>query len=696
MKFQLITEQPLWWLILCIALGIGYAILLYRNEKSLESLSPWLKRLLFAFRAIVVSILAFLLLTPLIKINSRETEKPILVFAQDNSKSILINKDSSLYQKEYPDGIRKFLDALKEKYDVKAISWGDHVSEDLNFSYTEQQTDFSTLLDEISIRYGNRNVGAMVIASDGLYNRGSNPVFSGSNLKVPLYTIAIGDTTVHKDLLIRSVAFNKVVYLGNSFPIQINVAGRQCAGAQTTLTVKQDSAVLFTRTLSVNGNAFSQEVPVILDAKKKGILHYKITLSSVDGEITLANNSRDIYVEVLESKQKIYLVAEAPHPDLGVLKTTIESSENYTIKISSAEDANDPLKDYNLLILHNLPSAKHDISALITKAKESSIPILYILGTQTNVRAFNALSTGLSISGGLDKSNPVQVAVNPGFSLFTLSDETRHSLPEFPPLLTPFGRYSMNASNAVLLNQQVGTVSTDDPLLVFFESGEVKTGVLCGEGIWRWKLSDYRQHDQTNAFNEIMTKTIQNLCIKDNKSHFKISTKNSFAENEPVSFDAEVYNDNYELINTPDINLTITNTEKKSFPYTFSKTERAYSLNAGFLTAGEYRYKSTVKVGDKVYNTEGAFSVSALQAEQTETSADHQLMYNLAHKNGGEMYYPGQLNELEKALLAREDIKTVSYAHYKLQDLVNIKLVFFLLLALLTVEWFLRKRAGAY
>ena len=343
MKFQLITEQPLWWLILCIALGIGYAILLYRNEKSLESLSRWLKRLLFAFRAIVVSILAFLLLTPLIKINSRETEKPILVFAQDNSKSILINKDSSLYQKEYPDGIRKFLDALKEKYDVKAISWGDHVSEDLNFSYTEQQTDFSTLLDEISIRYGNRNVGAMVIASDGLYNRGSNPVFSGSNLKVPLYTIAIGDTTVHKDLLIRSVAFNKVVYLGNTFPIQINVAARQCAGAQTTLTFKQDSAVLFTRTLSVNGNAFSQEVPVILDAKKKGILHYKITLSSVDGEITLANNSRDIYVEVLESKQKIYLVAEAPHPDLGVLKTTIESSENYTIKISSAEDANDPL-----------------------------------------------------------------------------------------------------------------------------------------------------------------------------------------------------------------------------------------------------------------------------------------------------------------------------------------------------------------
>ncbi|MBK7851206.1 MAG: hypothetical protein IPJ66_08710 [Bacteroidetes bacterium] len=696
MKFQLITEQPLWWLIFCIALGIGYAVLLYRNEKSLEALNVWLRRMLFVFRAVVVTILAFLLLTPLIKINSRETEKPILVFAQDNSRSILLNKDSVYYRQTYPGNVQKFIDAVKDKYDVKTISWGDRIQENIDYTYNEQQTDFSGLLDEVNVRYGNRNVGALVIASDGLYNRGSNPVYSGTSLKVPVYTIALGDTSIQKDLLIKNVSFNKIVYLGNSFPVQIMVAAKQCSGAQTTLTVKHDSVVLFSRTISVSGNNFNQEVPVILDAKKKGILHYKLSLSSVNGEITLDNNSRDIYIEVLENKQKIYLVSDAPHPDLGVIKTTIEASQNYAVKIAGVEDANESLRDYNLLILHNLPSGKHDAAAIIRKAAEARIPILYILGTQTNVRAFNALNTGLSISGSLDKSNPVQAAVNPGFSLFTLSDEMRHILPEFPPLLAPFGRYTLTASNAVLLNQQIGAVSTEDPLLVFFESGESKTGVLCGEGIWRWKLADFRQHDQFNAFTEILTKTIQNLCTRENKTHFKISVKNSFAENEPVSFDAEVYNDNYELINTPDINLTITNTEKKSFPYTFSKTERAYSLSAGYLSAGEYKYKSTVKLGDKVYTAEGAFSVSALQAEQTETSADHQLMYNFAHKNGGELFYPNQLTELQNALLAREDIKTVSYAHYKLQDLVNIKLVFFLLLALLSLEWFLRKRAGAY
>lgn len=695
MKFQLITEQPLWWLLFCFALGVGYAVLLYRNEKSLESLRPWLRKLLFGFRTVVITLLAFLLLTPLIKINSRETEKPILIVAQDNSRSILINKDSLFYKNSYPEQVRKFADALKDKYDVKTISWGDRISEKLDFSYNYQQTDFSALLDEVNVRYGNRNVGAMVVASDGLYNRGSNPVYSTASLKIPIYTLALGDTSVQKDLLIRNVAFNKRVYLGNSFPLQIIVAAKQCAGAQTIVSVKQDSVQVFSRNLTINGNVFSQEIPVILDAKKKGIYHLSIDLSAVNGEITLANNHRDIYVEVLESKQKIYLVGDGPHPDLGALKSSIEGSQNYTVKIGSPED-NESLNEYNLFILHNLPSNKHDGSAILKKAASLKIPVLYILGTQTNVRAFNALNTGLTIQANLDKSNPVIANVNPSFSLFTLSDETRHALPEFPPLLTPFGRYSLNTANSILLNQQIGAVRTDDPLLVFFESGDMKTGVLCGEGIWRWKLADYRQHDQWNVFNEIVVKTVQNLCVRENKSHFKINSKNSFAENEPVSFDAEVYNDSYELINTPDINMSIINSDGKSFPYTFSKTERAYTLNAGFLNSGEYRYKANVKLGDKAYTGEGAFTVSALQAEQTETTADHQLLYAFAHKNGGELFYPTELNQLQQKLLSREDIKSVSYSHYKLQDLVNVKLVFFLLLLLLSFEWFLRKRAGAY
>jgi hypothetical protein len=224
----------------------------------------------------------------------------------------------------------------------------------------------------------------------------------------------------------------------------------------------------------------------------------------------------------------------------------------------------------------------------------------------------------------------------------------------------------------------------------------VKTGVLCGEGLWRWRLNDYQLNENFNAFNEIISKTVQYLSTHEIKSHFKVIAKNTFPENEPVVFDAEVYNDNYELINTPDISITISNKEGKSFPFTFSKSERAYSLNAGFFAPGSYHYKATVRVGDKPYNNEGEFTISELQAEQTETVADHALLYSWAHKRGGELFYPSQLDSLSALLLSKEDIKTVSYSQVKLLDLVNLKWVFFLLLAFISLEWFLRKRNGMY
>jgi len=57
--------------------------------------------------------------------------------------------------------------------------------------------------------------------------------------------------------------------------------------------------------------------------------------------------------------------------------------------------------------------------------------------------------------------------------------------------------------------------------------------------------------------------------------------KNIFNENEPIVFDGEVYNENYELINESDVSLVIKNEENKEFPFTFNKTASSYTLKAG-------------------------------------------------------------------------------------------------------------------
>jgi hypothetical protein len=163
-----------------------------------------------------------------------------------------------------------------------------------------------------------------------------------------------------------------------------------------------------------------------------------------------------------------------------------------------------------------------------------------------------------------------------------------------------------------------------------------------------------------------------------------------------VEFDAELYNEIYELINEPEVSLTIVNEEKNKFPYTFTRTARAYKLNAGTFPPGEYKYEASVKSGDKIYRQSGEFSVRALQIESLNTVADHSMLHQLAKKQDGEMVYPADLDALSDIIAAREEIKPVIYTQQRLNEMINLKWVFFLLLALISAEWFLRKRSGTY
>lgn len=684
--FSLTINYPIWFVAFCILAGAAYASFLYFRDSKLNEFSAWLIYTMAVFRFVSVSIIAFLLLSPLIKSSTKTTERPIVIVAQDNSESIIHTKDSAFYRGEYKEKFKKLVDELGEKYDVKTYSFGDKLTTEVPFTYAEKQTDISALFDELENRYSGRNVGAIVVASDGLYNKGYNPEYNDFSLKAPVFAVALGDTTIKKDAVISKIASNRFAYLGNKFPVQIVVGAYQLKGSQSTLTVSKKGEVLFSQRLTINNNSFNSTLTLVLDAKETGIQRYHVKLEAMPGEVNSSNNEQDFFIDIRDGREKILLLAGAPHPDVAAIKNAIESNQNYEVETFLADNFNQPLKKYSLVILQQVSAS----SKIITDVKNSEIPFLFI-GTPPP-----SLTTGLNVPLGGNRANDVEAVIVKSFPLFTISEELRNFIRDLPAVQTPFGTYKTGTSLNVLLYQKIGIVETQTPLMAFNTSGEQKSGLFVGDGLWRWRLRDEAAHGSDKLFNELITKTIQYLSTKVDKSFFRIFHKNNFYENEAIEFDAEVYNASYELINEPEIELSILNTENKKFPFAFSKTSNAYHLNAGLLPVGQYKFEAKVKVGDKQYTQRGEFSVTALQVESVNTIADHHLLFNLAKKHGGSMVYPRQLEELGKLLGQREDIKIVSYTEKKLSDLINLKWVFFLLLGLLTAEWFIRKQNGAY
>jgi hypothetical protein len=695
LKINIITEYSLWFVPLCLLLGVGYALLLYYREKHHEFKKRTI-RVMFGMRTISVALIAFLLLSPLVKTTSRTIEKPIIVVAQDNSQSIVFSKDSASIRKDYTAEMKKLTEELKGDYDLKTFSFGDKVVEGMPFSFSDKQTDVSAMLDEIQARYTNRNIGAVVIASDGLYNQGSNPVYASEQQKYPIYTIALGDTNVQKDLIVSRVNYNRICYLGNQFPLEIVVVANKCAGQKTTLTVKKGNETVFTKAIDLNTERYLETIQVQLDAKQPGIQHYRISLSQLDNEISYVNNYQDVFIEVLDGRQKILILAGAPHPDVSALKQSIENNMIYQVDDFLVDEFNDALDKYNLVILHQIPTKGKNQTSLLLNLYRLRIPVLYIVGASTDINALNAQKTSLVIRQSGDKTDEASPIVANDFTLFTVSEEFKNLAKDLPALMVPFGDYSSGNSLNTLLYQKIGSVPTNKPLLVFNTAADPKTGLLAGEGIWRWRLTNYLHSGNHNAFNEMVDKVIQYLSVKEEKGRFRVNNKSSFRENENIEFDAEVYNDSYELINEPEVKLTITNDQNKSFPFTFSRTEHAYHITAGIFPVGDYRFRAETKVGATPFSKSGAFTVSPVKVESISLVADHQLLYALASQHGGKMLYPGQLAQLKELLKQREDVKPVIYSKKSYNDLVNLFWVFLLITALLSAEWFIRKLYGAY
>ncbi|MCD4736261.1 MAG: hypothetical protein K8R53_09475, partial [Bacteroidales bacterium] len=419
--------------------------------------------------------------------------------------------------------------------------------------------------------------------------------------------------------------------------------------------------------------------------------------SPIENELSLSNNSQDIFIEILDGKQKILILANTPHPDVSTLKQTLLGNRNYEVDDFFIAEFEKTLDDYNLVIFHQLPSKTYKINDLLSTMENLDIAGFYIIGAQTDLLAFNKLQTGLSVLSNGRSNTEVLPGINKDFDLFDPGIDEYGNLENYPPLISPFGEYKTSAATQVLLYQQVGNLVTEFPLIGFLSTGERKSGFLAGTGIWRWRMRDFQKNGDQALFDNFLNKIVQFMSVKRDKSLFRVYLqKNSFFENEAIELDAELYSENYELTNDPDVKVTISSSDQKQYPFTMARTEYSYYLNAGTFPVGLYEYNAIVKQGSGIKTATGKFIVNDLNIETRENVADHNLLYNLSASKGGVMVYPNELSVLAGIISSSGDIKPVIYEQKSFEDLINYRWIMIILILLLAAEWFMRKRSGSY
>lgn len=674
--------QWIYWVIaIFLSAGAGYWV--YRADKQRAVPYPLATSVL---RSLVVFFTLLLILVPTITITKNIIEKPVVLLLQDNSRStgVALGADSAAYRKNF--------DALADKLsgDYKVVKWafGNRVQPDSLFQYHQSATDISAALARAQEYFGMQNLGAIILATDGRFNEGMNPVYQQLSLHSPLFAVGIGDTTRQKDIRLARVYANREVPLNSSFEVRADVVAELCKGYNNSITIKEEAGSISSVPMVVSGDKYDKAVSFTVKATKAGLHHYVITIPDAGGEQNVANNRKDIFVEVVDEQKKVLIVAAAPHPDVNAIKEALTGVETYKVIIAPADNMPASLADYNVIVTHGVPSFRNRVAAQLLASRK---PVWFILGGQTDVTALNSLEqlthTTFTPSGPHD----VQGAYNSAFNTFILPQNIQAVADKMPPLSVRVGNAVPAPGANVLFAQKNSPAGQQSPLWVL-QQGVVPSAILFGEGIWRWRLYEYKNFNDHTVVDECIRQTIAFLAANNSEKPFAVALpRHVWSDQERISLNAYLRNANNEQVNTPDVQLTITDSAGRKQDFSFERSGSAYSLNIGIWAGGTYTWTAKTIYNDRTYTAAGSFVVESLPLELMESGADYPLLFALAKKYNGGFVPSGNIASLYDSIMYNEHVKPLIQTNAETVPLVDRKWYFFIILLLATGEWLLRK-----
>jgi hypothetical protein len=668
--------------VLCVVIGIGAAFLLYKSK------APWgktLNKVLFSFRATVVSLLCLLLIGIIIRQINNLVEKPVVVFLSDTSSSVTSVVDSSQLQSIQNQLQEVALALQKQGYDTEFRTLANE----------KGMSDFNQAFQSISSDFENKKIAGTVFISDGIYNTGLSPLYAA--YEFPVHTIGIGDTVERTDISLKSIVHNKIAYEGNRFPILTEFTAKGFLGSEVEVSLFQRGRLLERKNIRITNENLSQ-LEFQPTAIEQGIQRYEIAITPQQGEWNQANNRSAIFVEVVAGKKKIVALASAPHPDIKALRSVIEKNANYEfylhIPAVSEIDLAKQSATADLIIFFQQPDARGRDKATFQRLMTGKASQFFILGEQVDWLDWSRQGISkLEIPRQFDDVTP---SINANFSTFIISDEAKATFNSFPPASVPFAKSQLSPTAVPLLFQRVGSVVTEKSLLFTDIVNDRKVAVMMGEGIWRWRLHEYARRENTEAFDEVFGKLIQYLTTTDDRRKFRCYPVNQqFSDAEVVIFETQVYNDIFEPVYGYTIDLEIINEAGRRTSYQFATSAGSTRYAIGSLPEGTYRYKASTTLNNNKEEVKGEFLVLKQQLELLNLTADFNLLRKLSAQTGGVFYESNQLADLRNALLQKQAVATL-HTEEKYNSLIDLKWVFALLVLLITAEWFLRKYYGGY
>jgi hypothetical protein len=704
--------------VLVVVLATAAATFFYRH--TLPPVSRTRRVTLTVLRSLVLSLLALLLCEPLIRLTSSSTHPPVVALLIDNSRSMTIidragNRDSTLHALLS----QPVFNRLSRRADVRTYTFGSTLrpitlSGNDTLSLNDDATDISGALEGLRAESQRTRIDAAILLTDGSYTLGEYPLHDAEQIGIPLYTIGVGDSSLQRDLLVSAVAANDLVYSGTRVPVDITIKSAGFGGEHVEVILSEGSKELdrSTLTLEQGNRQYTVELPYVPEGE--GTKRYAVSVSSLPGELTTANNRRSFLARVMKSKLRVLIVASSPSTDLAVLRQTISEEKNFAVSAFSAnsfggfnEGALTPahIDSADCVILLGLPVPfipPGTVEMLAQRITMGNKPLLIVGGRIADYRLLGPLAELFPFT--VQQSSPGEQLVfvqpadaqreNPILNMGV--SEGIDGWKRLPPIFKTNTAFRAKPGAIILGLARAQQVVLQEPLIISRKENRLKSLAVLGYGIWRWRLMAQGDPATASIYSSFLVNGIKWLTTVEDTRPVKVTTtKESFSQGEPVQFVGQVYDASARPVDDAQVRITA--------------RQGSTALEADLRPIGNGRYEGTLEgagQGDHTFTAiatlngvalgedKGRFSVGDMNLEFQDTRMNAEILRQLADRSGGRYLEPSQINDLDVALASQASFAPNVQQQQREIELWNWRTVLVVLILLLAAEWFLRKRSG--
>jgi uncharacterized membrane protein len=740
-----VSFNPIWpWPVLFLAAVAVMVLTLWAYSRRLKGTDGRWRYVAVTLRLLALLLCLLAALRPSIFLNEKKKKDASIVVLIDTSGSMLINDEVRGQSRwsvasQAVKQARDFGKSLPPELDLRVFGFDSKVGdaklgeliEDTKPAGRETAPGAAMLEIRKRIEGSGRRTARLVMISDFATNSGSDPLDAARSLKgqgVPVITVGLGTENagaVHRDIKVRDISAGPTVFVKNRLTVQghilakgftnqtlkveLLVEGQSEPVAKTEVRVPDSSDVI-----PITGLSYTPQTP--------GDKQITLRVAKQDGELVLTNNEISTFVTVLSGGLNVLFLQGSNFTwDYRFLMRSIMRSPDIQVEgrlirrpaqgdVGELDDAEFTPGKYNVYVLSDLPAdfLSNNQHKLMVEAVKKGAGFM-MLGGRSSFGAGGWAGTPIedilpvSIHPGDGELEPPGglkfVPSTTGLDSFVLQvgatrAETAKIWDALPPIMGA-NRFGERKALAKILATSQGPDA--EPLMLSLETGNSRT-IAYGGDTWVWaRFSEegrlahrklWRQiifwlaHKENDSENHVKVTLDRRRVSVGEKLDIAASARDSKGTSIPnVRYETRVERDGPELTSEM-VELYDQGEEARGSVYATDKIGRPGNYTVTTIARRD---------GNEIGRDRSRFLVYQDDRELENPSADLKMAREIAEITGGEPVTPERLSGYLKGIDRSVYTEYLSLSEYKVWDNWPFLLIF---TALLTIEWWLRKRHG--